>query len=81
MLRILLLSRPCCKPCDGAKFLLKKLKSSGLNFEGKVINIDKHPEYAAFSDKIPVILINDKVFYERNEQQNKLRETDLREAI
>ena len=80
-MNLILLALLIYLPVWCAKFLLKKLKSSGLNFEGKVINIDKHPEYAAFSDKIPVILINDKVFYERNEQQNKLRETDLREAI
>ena len=34
-----LLTRPGCVTCDKAKFVLKRIKAQGVDFEGKVVNI------------------------------------------
>lgn len=55
-----LLSKPGCCACEPAKFVLKRVKAR-INFEGKVVNILKHPEYMQYQNEIPVVLVNEEV--------------------
>ena len=54
-----LLTRPGCTTCDQAKFVLKKIKGRGVQFEGKVINILKERQYMIYNDELPVILVDE----------------------
>ena len=39
--------------------MLKRIKASGVNFEGKVVNILKDRSYLHFNDELPVILVDE----------------------
>ena len=54
-----LLTRPGCVTCDKAKFVLKRIKAQGVNFEGKVVNILKERQYIEYNDYLPVILVDE----------------------
>ena len=54
-----LLTRPGCVTCDQAKFVLKRIKAQGVDFEGKVVNILKERQYIEFNDFLPVILVDE----------------------
>ena len=56
-----LLTRPGCVTCDQAKFILKRIKAQGVNFEGKVVNIMKERQYMVYNDELPVILVDEEV--------------------
>ena len=71
-----LLTRPGCVTCDQAKFVLKRIKASGVNFEGKVVNILKERQYIHFNDELPVILVD-----EEPVSRITVSEKELREAI
>ena len=70
-----LLTRPGCIPCDQAKFVLKKLKTR-VDFEAKVVNILKEPEYKRFNDEVPVILVDEEPIC-----KTKIVEAHIYEAI
>lgn len=71
-----LLTRPGCVTCDKAKFVLKKIKAQGTDFEGKVVNILKERKYIHFNDELPVILVDEEPVC-----RITVHETTLREAI
>ena len=70
-----LLTRPGCEACNRGKFILKRLKNH-VEFEGKVVNILKFPEYMQYSDKLPVILVEEEAVC-----VNRIVERDLLNAI
>lgn len=71
-----LLTRPGCVTCDQAKFVLKKIKAQGTNFDGKVVNILKERSYIGYNDELPVILVEEEPICKIS-----VNESELREAI
>lgn len=69
-----LLTRPGCVTCDQAKFVLKRIKASGTNFEGKVVNILKERGYINFNDELPVILVDEEPICKITVNESVLRE-------
>ena len=74
--KVKLLSRPGCVTCDDAKFILRRIKASGVNFDGKVVNILKERQYISFNDELPVILVDEEPVCKLT-----INETFLRQAI
>lgn len=70
-----LLTRPGCEACSRGKFILKRLKNH-VQFDAKVVNIMKNQEYMNYSDKLPVILVEEEPIC-----INKIVERDLKNAI
>ena len=71
-----LLTRPGCVTCDQAKFILKRIKAQGVNFDGKVVNILKERQYISYNDELPVILVDEEPVC-----RITVNETLLRQAI
>ena len=71
-----LLTRPGCVPCEQAKFVLRRIKANGINFEGKVVNILKERKYIDFNDELPVILVDEEIAC-----RTTINESELRAAI
>jgi len=69
-----LLTRPGCLTCDQAKFVLRRIKQQGTDFEGQVVNILKERAYLGFNDELPVILVDEEPVVRTNVNERLLRD-------
>ena len=64
MIVVEIYSKPDCSLCDRAKVKLNELQKRQ-TFELREILLDEsHPKYAAFSDRVPVTVINNDITFD-----------------
>ncbi len=75
LINIKLLTKTGCSLCSKPVFILKRLKE---HYPGSLritsVNIDSKKEYESYLNKVPVILVNEKMICEMKVSERVIRE-------